>query len=613
MPRNSERSDASLYIACRRSARRSMAPAMWASRIKTWAILATSSAITSSRKFRYHAHPITLGSIHSPLLDSEYFEEKFEELKTEVAKLFEHIVKKMKSKPTLAQLAEACDEGQRTLSHLLTKLYDDKSDMVLRFDEEYRVAIANDAKADARRKTVKMALGLKKNELKPGKNKIEQLHVSIVKKDLEKEDKWNHYFDTGYCETDRLDWVLWQLFRHHSIDPRLNPRIYRQSSKSKMEALPYHQVIGPRNGPLFVLLDREKTIAVGDHLYGNIFSCPKIQSPIGFILKRPSGHLVAVNHSDLAFNAQWDDGVKKDRLSLNRVDHVFEVIALREDSKWMITFELEKPDAIAEVLGEDPRFAKAPAPDRTAKLLEPPMTSIQAEVDRHVERQPVPTCPSAPPTHSPPSGGSGSYTDSGRRPAGTSPVHTDLPAAPRPPQSTFKPPPTPSTENNDNVGIHDTPQVHGSNSTVTISTISGNPSATHKSTSQASTSVPVNKGSKPDADSANARVADTIQERYIPANPANPPNQAYHGHRQNASQASANGNRKQASTQSLVGGTSSSRSVMPPNPPQRTNDLPSNGNKPKREGWFRRTVINPVKQAFGLKDHDVMVQSVSKF
>ncbi|KAF9487909.1 hypothetical protein BDN71DRAFT_1513525 [Pleurotus eryngii] len=276
-----------------------------------------------------------------------------------------------------------------------------------------------------------------------------------------------------------------------------------------MEALPYHQELGPSIGPLFVLLDREKPIAMGQHLYGNIFSCPQSQSPIGFILKRPSGHLVAVNHSKLVFNAHWDDGIKKDKLGLNRVDLVFEQIALHEDSRWMITFELEQPDAIAEALAEDPRFAKAPTPAPTAKLLEPSVTDVSAEVDEHVEHGTAPSHPNAPSTYNPPltnisvsrgasqhplsselftpAGRSDSYNSSGRRPVAISMTHAESPT--QLPLATASKPQT--TGNSDNVGIkaranRDTPQPYESNPKpdiplyATIRT-SGGPSPAHHS------------------------------------------------------------------------------------------------------------------------------------
>lgn len=228
---------------------------------------------------------------------------------------------------------------------------------------------------------------------------------------------------------------------------------------------------------------------------------------------------MAVNYTDLPLHAQWDDGVKKDKLGLSRVDLVFKEVARREDSQWMITFDLKRSECISEVLQGDPRFAKAPTPAPTANLLEPSVTDVSAEIDEHVELGTAPSHPDAPSTYNPPltntsvsrgasqhplsselftpAGRSDSYNSSGRRPAAISTTHaessTELPLA------NASKPPIQTTGNSDNVGIkargnRDAPQPYESNSKPVIPlspTIraSGGPPAIHHSTYRTSTNV----------------------------------------------------------------------------------------------------------------------------
>lgn len=228
-----------------------------------------------------------------------------------------------------------------------------------------------------------------------------------MKKHLDKEDEWHHIAgqnfpifisassfvldtETGYHTTDRLDWVLWQLIRRHSIELRLNPRLYMyRNSESNMEVVPFNEVLGLETRPLYVLLDREKTISVGDQLYGNIFGCLQKRSQVGFMLKRmpphfryhvdteydgigPSGHLVPICHPHkLTLKARWNDGVTESEFQAkpDELGQVLCRIATDEQSKWMVTFD--GSGRVADVLVGDPRFRVDPLAIGDG-LLDPP-------------------------------------------------------------------------------------------------------------------------------------------------------------------------------------------------------------------------------------------------
>lgn len=277
-------------------------------------------------------------------------------------------MKTMRGKPKLEELGKACDNARTQMTRLLATIHGSKS--ASNFEAKYQVAAEDDGKADARRKTVLAALKIS-GETTPKKSK--KLWVSVVKKHLDKEDEWHHIAETGYHTTDRLDWVLWQLIRRHSIELRMNPRLYMyRNSESNMEVVPFNEVLGLETRPLYVLLDREKTISVGDQLYGNIFGCLQKRSQVGFMLKRPSGHLVPICHPHkLTLKARWNDGVTESEFQAkpDELGQVLCRIATDEQSKWMVTFD--GSGRVADVLVGDPRFRVDPLAIGDG-LLDPP-------------------------------------------------------------------------------------------------------------------------------------------------------------------------------------------------------------------------------------------------
>ncbi|KAG9218535.1 hypothetical protein CCMSSC00406_0001351 [Pleurotus cornucopiae] len=318
-------------------------------------------------------------------------------------RVFQDMVKTMRGKPKLEELGKACDNARAQMTRLLATIHGGKS--ASNFEEKYQVAAEDDGKAHARRKTVLAALKIAQfGETTPKKSK--KLWVSVVKKHIDKEDEWHHiagqnfpHFisassfaldtETGYHTTDRLDWVLWQLIRRHSIELRLNPRLYMyRNSESNMEVVPFNEVLGLETRPLYVLLDREKTISVGDQLYGNIFGCLQKRSQVGFMLKRtpphfryqadteygrigPSGHLVSICHPNkLTLKARWNDGVTESEFQAkpDELGQLLRRIATDEQSKWMVTFD--GSGRVADVLVGDPRFRVDP-PATGDGLLDP--------------------------------------------------------------------------------------------------------------------------------------------------------------------------------------------------------------------------------------------------
>ncbi|KAF7432572.1 hypothetical protein PC9H_004513 [Pleurotus ostreatus] len=282
-------------------------------------------------------------------------------------RVFQDMVKTMRGKPKLEELGKACDNARAQMTRLLATIHGGKS--ASNFEEKYQVAAEDDGKAHARRKTVLAALKIS-GETTPKKSK--KLWVSVVKKHIDNEEEWHHIAETGYHTTDRLDWVLWQLIRRHSIELRLNPRLYMyKNSESNMEVVPFNEVLGLETRPLYVLLDREKTISVGDQLYGNIFGCLQKRSQVGFMLKRPSGHLVSICHPNkLTLKARWNDGVTESEFQAkpDELGQLLRRIATDEQSKWMVTFD--GSGRVADVLVGDPRFRVDP-PATGDGLLDP--------------------------------------------------------------------------------------------------------------------------------------------------------------------------------------------------------------------------------------------------